>query len=95
MYILKNVAGILSGVNLGFPNVAAGDVISGALNLFYFITGSVAVVVIIVAGYYFVLSGGNPSTIAKAKSTILNAVIGLIIVIIAFAITNFITGSFK
>lgn len=95
MEIIKNIAGILTGTNLGFPNVTAIDAIGKLLNIFYYITGAVAVIVIIIAGFYFVMGGNNPSTVAKAKGVILNTVIGLVIIIAAFAITNLITGNFK
>jgi len=70
------------------------QVLQAGLNTFYFIAGIVAVVAIILAGFYFVTAGGNPTTITKAKNTILYAVAGLVIIIIAFAITQFIIGSF-
>lgn len=95
MKIFSNMAGLLSGKVDNLPNLEPGTVISNALGVFYFTAGAAAVITIIVAGYYFVTGGGNPATVTKAKNAILSSVIGLIVIIVAFAITNFITGNFK
>lgn len=95
MNILSQIAGLLNPNEIGFFVLDANTVLGKVLNLFYFITGVAAVIVIIVAGYYFTVGGNNPSTVSRAKNAILYAVIGLVIVISAFAITNYITGNFK
>ena len=55
----------------------------------------ISVIVIIVAGLKYVTSAGNPSAISSAKTTILYAVIGLVIAILAYAIVNFVLNSFS
>lgn len=76
------------------PTSSANNVLSGGLNAVYFIAGIVAVVVIVVAGYFFVTSTGEPEKVAKARNTILYAVIGLVVIISAFVITQFVLGRF-
>jgi TRAP-type C4-dicarboxylate transport system permease small subunit len=76
------------------PQLDSNTVLSNALNTFYVATGIVAVIVIIIAGYMYVTSNGDPSSTTKAKNAILYAVIGLVVVISAFAITWFVMGSF-
>jgi len=95
MIILNNIAGLLSGKIDNLPPLDPLTVLAKALGVFYFVAGAVAVIMIIIAGFHFVTGGGNPSTITKAKNTILYSVIGLMVIIVAFAITNFITGNFK
>jgi len=95
MIILNNIAGILKGKVDNLPEITPVTLITNALGIFYFVVGSLAVITIIIAGFYFVTGGGNPSTVTKAKNAILYSVIGLVVIIIAFAITNFITGNFK
>ena len=58
----------------------------------YFWAGVIAVVVIVVAGFYYVTSNGNPQQVTRAKNAILGAVVGLIVVLLAFAITAIILG---
>ena len=43
-------------------------------------------------GFLFMTGGSNPSTIEKARKTITNAIIGLIIGMMAIGIVNFIFG---
>ena len=72
------------------PNAA----LSGILNLAYAGAGIVCVIVIVIAGVMYVTSDGDPSNIKRAKNAILGAVSGLIVVIMAFAITQFVLGRF-
>jgi len=48
----------------------------------------VTLVFVIMGGYHYVMSRGDPSGVAKGKKTILNAVIGLVISVLASAIVN-------
>lgn len=59
------------------------------------IGGLIAVGFIIWGGIQYTTSQGEPEGLNNAKSTILNAVIGLIIVIIAIGITQFVAGLIK
>ncbi len=52
--------------------------------------GIIAVILIIYGGFLWMTSGGDPQKIDKAKTVLKNAVIGLIIIILAFAIVSFI-----
>lgn len=59
-----------------------------------FIVGAVAVIMLIVGGLRYVLSGGNKESVEGAKNTILYALIGVIVALMAFAAVNFVTGRF-
>ena len=50
------------------------------------VAGLVAVIMIIVGGFEYVRSGGESNKVEKAKNTILFAVIGLVVVIVARAL---------
>ena len=71
------------------PQLLLGNLIRIGL----FFAGILAVVFIIVGGFQYVTSAGNPQSLAKAKSTITLAVIGLIVSLSAFAIVNFVIDS--
>lgn len=62
-------------------------VLGNILNTVYLWAGIIAVIVLVVAGYFYVVSGDNPNQITRAKNTILGALIGLAIVLFAFIIT--------
>jgi hypothetical protein len=55
-------------------------------------TGVVAVIMIIISGVRFITSSGDPQTVNAAKNTILYAVIGIVIVILAQAIVLFVVN---
>ena len=59
-----------------------------------YIIGVIAVIVIIVGGIKYVTSDGDSSKVSSAKNTILYAVIGLVIAMLAFAIVNFVVAQF-
>lgn len=58
------------------------------------VLGLVAVIVIIIGGVQYMTSSGDAGKVKKAKDTILYGIIGLIIVILAFAIVNFVIANF-
>lgn len=69
-------------------------ILTNVLNAAYFWAGIVCVIIIIIAGYFYVTSAGNASTVKRAKDALTGAVIGLVVIILAFTITQFIIGSF-
>ncbi|MBU1895526.1 pilin [Patescibacteria group bacterium] len=52
------------------------------------VAGLLAVIMIIVAGFQWITSGGNTSTIGKARTRITRAIIGLLLVVGAYTILN-------
>lgn len=59
------------------------------------LVGILAFFLILFGGFQFLTGGSNPSQIEKARKTITNAVIGMIIAIGAVAIVNLIFGIIK
>lgn len=72
--------------NTGASNISATNII----NYLLYAGGIAAVVMIIVAGLQMSSSAGNPSAVTKAKNTMTMAIVGLIIMILAYAIVNFV-----
>ena len=80
---------------VGIPTGSGDQLLQNGLNLAYFLAGVVAVIVIIFAGVMYVISSGDAGRVAKAKNLLVYSIVGLIIVISAFAITNFVIGRFN
>lgn len=59
------------------------------------VAGLVAVGFIVYAGFQYVTSQGEPQATTQAKDGIINAIVGLVIVILASAIVAFIGGRLK
>lgn len=55
--------------------------------------GSIAVILVVIAGFKWMTSGGNEDKIAKSKQLMTAAAVGLVIILLAFAITNFVINS--
>ena len=62
-------------------------------NTVLYIVGVVAVIMLIIGGVKYVVSGGDAKKVTDAKNTVLYAIIGLIIAFLAFAIVNFVITS--
>ena len=60
------------------------------VNVLLFILGAVAVIVIVIAGFRFVVANGDTNAVSSARNAILYAVVGLIIAILSYAIVNFV-----
>lgn len=95
MSLWQQLASLLDANNLGIPKTDATNSMTGLLNTVYWLAGVIAVIIIIVAGFMYVTSSGDAAKVVKAKNAIMYAVIGLIIIIFAYVITGFITGSFS
>lgn len=64
------------------------------VNMMLFLLGVIAVIMIIIGGFRYATSNGDPGTTKAAKDTILYAVIGLVVAILAYAIVNFVVNAF-
>lgn len=63
-------------------------------NVLLFIIGAVSVIMLIIGGLRYTVSGGDSNAVTGAKNTILYAIVGIIVAILAYAIVNFVLGSF-
>lgn len=68
-----------------------GNIISGALGLL----GVIFFILLIYAGALWMTAGGDTAKVDKAKKILTSAVVGLVIVMAAYAITSFIVTSIQ
>ena len=59
-----------------------------------FIIGAISVIMLIVGGIRYVVSGGDQGAVTAAKNTILYAIVGIIVAILAYAVVNFFVNQF-
>lgn len=74
----------------GFSDVTLETIIGYALTVFIVIGAVFALVYLIIGGFRWISSGGDAEQLAKARSTIIFALIGLGTIIIAGFVMNFI-----
>lgn len=79
------------GGSIGLGNVDLKQSIINIINLALGLMSLVAVVMIIIGGFTWLTSGGNEEKVDKAKKTISAAVIGMVIIMVAWAIVLFVT----
>ncbi len=60
------------------------------INIFTIVVGAVSVIMIIIGGFRYIISGGDSSGVSGAKNTILYAIVGLVIVLFAQVIIRFV-----
>ena len=79
----------------GCPTDLFGDtgVFKQVTNTILYIVGIVAVVMLIIGGIKYVISGGDSKKVTDAKNTVLYAIIGLVVAFLAFAIVNFVISA--
>lgn len=79
----------------GCPSNLFGDngVFKQITNTILYIVGIIAVVMLIIGGIKYVISGGDAKKVTDAKNTILYAIIGLVISFFAYAIVNFVISA--
>jgi hypothetical protein len=63
-------------------------------NVLLFIIGAISVIMLIIGGIRYTVSGGDSAAVTSAKNTILYAIVGIIVALLAYAVVNFVVGSF-
>lgn len=67
--------------------------VTNIINMVIGVLGLACVVVLIIGGVNYMTSSGDTGKVKKAKDTILYAIIGLVICVLAFAIVNFVISN--
>jgi len=95
----SSASGLKEGANAaqgdGQPAALFGknSVFVAIVNTLLFVIGAVAVVMLVYGGIRYTISGGDQKAVTDAKNTILYAVIGIVVAVMAYAIVNFVLTS--
>jgi|SRR3989344_4282958 len=82
--------------NTGLPaETKVSDLLFRIINVLLGIAGLVAVIFLIVGGFRYITAGGNEETAEAAKKTILNAIIGIVVIILSFVIVSVISNALQ
>ena len=93
-------AGISQGADCAKPTNAPtqlfgqNSIFVTVTNILLFIIGAIAVIMLIIGGIRYVVSGGDSTAVQGAKNTILYAIVGIVICLLAYAVVSFVIGSF-
>ncbi len=86
------MAGAEAARGNGMPTdlIGVDGVFTKLTNTVLYAVGIISVVMLIIGGIRYVISGGDSKKVTDAKNTIMYAIIGLIIAILSYAIVNFV-----
>ena len=82
----KNAASNKLGLGVRDPRSTIATVIRAAMGFL----GTIAIVIILLGGFKWMTAAGNDEKITEAKKLIASGVIGLVIILSAYAITTFV-----
>ena len=92
----------LGSIRLLFPigGIAGSQALTGPGGLIYriislllFVAGALAVLFIIIGGYQYITAAGNEEQSEKGKKTLINAIIGVVVIILAYVIINVVVNT--
>ncbi len=87
--VIENGPGRLTNL----PEVAADDTsLDNLLSIVFGVIAAVAVIIIVIQGIRFVLSSGDPQKAADARKGVIYSLVGLVVVLLAEAITLLVVG---
>lgn len=78
-----------------FGEGGQGGIFRTITNVLLFLIGAISVIMLIVGGIRYVVSGGDSTAVQNAKNTILYAIVGVVVAILAYAVVNFVITSFS
>jgi len=70
-----------------------GSIFTTVVDILLFIIGIVAVIMLILGGIRYTVSGGEAKAVESAKNTILYAIIGIVVAFLAYAVVHWVIGS--
>lgn len=65
-------------------------VLKDVINVMLYMAGAIAVIMVVVGGIRYITSDGDPGAAAKAKNTIIYALVGLVVAVMSYSIVNFV-----
>ncbi|MEK9157502.1 MAG: Ig-like domain-containing protein [Patescibacteria group bacterium] len=78
--------------NAGFSSMSVYEILGTLINVFLGLLGVVFLLLVLYAGFLWMTAGGDDKQVDKAKKILINATVGLVITLSAFAITTFIVN---
>lgn len=74
----------------GFSSMSVYEIIGTLINVFLGLLGVVFLLLVLYAGFLWMTAGGDDKQVDKAKKMLINATVGLVITLSAYAITTFV-----
>ncbi len=85
------------GINAAKGNLqttSLTDSVANVTNIMITVIGIISVIMLIIGGFRYVLSGGDSKNTTAAKDTILYAIIGVVVALLSYSIMQFVIDQF-
>lgn len=89
-FAAEDLFGVTYGEALGLGKKDPRETIALIIRMFMGFLGTVAVIIVLLGGFKWMVAGGNEEKVTEAKKLLLAGVIGLVIILSAYAITSFV-----
>ena len=87
--LLFPIGGIAGSQSLTGP----GGLIYRIISLLLVVAGALAVLFVIIGGYQYITSHGNEEKSESGKKTLVNAIIGVVVIVLAWVIINVVVNT--
>jgi len=86
---------VFAGIDQNTPKASCDDsgvakVVQTAVQILSWVIGVAAIIVIILAGFKYITSGGDAGKVGNAKNTLIYAMIGLAVAVLAQLLVHFV-----
>lgn len=69
------------------------ELVANLLGYFLLFCGILAFIALIYGGFQYIMSGGDPSVAERGKKSVMYSIIGIIVIILAITILNFVKSN--
>ena len=71
-------------IDINSPDLTIGDIINKYLPYLFAIAGLGVLIYLVYGGYHFIIAAGDQKGLAEAKGKIINALIGFVVIFLAY-----------
>lgn len=91
-HLLTQLAAVSNPTVTALPRPATSGWIKNVLEIVFSIIGALSLLVLVIAGFTFITSQGEPQKVSQARNAIIYAAAGLAVSILAVSIVGFVIG---
>lgn len=74
--------------------ITASSLITFVVNVILIVAALAAFIYLIIAGFQYITAGGDAEKATKARTGIINAIIGIIVILLAYGVLTYVAGLF-
>lgn len=75
---------------IGSPTKSIEEIISSIIKIMLSFVGGIFLILVVLGGYGWMMSGGNEEKLKASQKRLLNGVLGMLIILTAYIITDFV-----